>query len=494
MGINTISEQCISGPICKLVELPDGYAINGSMYDKVNTAPIPKAFLPILSSAACGSIMREMATVGHGYVGLKTKRSYLIDKDDSNIVYLIVPYAGTWNTTLPTFYKLKRNNGRYTVLGTVPANALGTNYYYDCDILDDDSKYVYVKYRTHYANGYGGVWRINKTTFAVTELSNINAVNAGGANCLSFYPNIINGKIYFSYGASAAQIGIGIINLDTFTSSNVVSTVTCTNGFYQYMKPKYENNCIIFYGLLTAKELYKMSYDISTGILTSTVEGTIPSDVSLTYNTALTYMSVIPNKDYVVVVSRNEMGTPAGVAERRVVLFKKNTETSKMEYGTILDAGFKHNTFLIAEADDLIYLCNKFRVDVISITEARSLLKVQSVAANYLATIGRDNLGNIILVSDDTTVSVFNREIPIVISAKFEKEYEYSDTPIASYLEIGMQSHLGKAVTGNVKVELMGPVIFTDGTQSKTVTVSGTTQVPIVIVGYGDMRYNITNE
>lgn len=493
MGVNEISSTCIPGPIGKFIELPDGYVVNGSVYDKINTAPIPKSFFAALTSTGCESCLKEVSTVGNGYRGLKAEKSYILDRNDTNIVYLVMPLnVGMNNGTCPIFYKLKRSKGKYTVVGSVVGSAIhNVGNIGDFDIIDDDSTYVYLMYKGYTAD-YASVVRIHKDTMAVTSC-NISANGVSG-RVTSFYQSIVNGKLYGSIATSTTAVSLVIVDLATFTATTVASTQTFANALYQYMRPRKDGNVISFYGVLTANCLWRISYDLTTSTLTSTNVCTIPESITLAMNTAGTYWSILPNKDYIIIKARNETTSTFGVAEQKILLFSRNTSTNEVTYKDCYDPGYKYYNFLFADGDDLLYIANKFRVDVISVTDDRMLTNVQTVSAQYLNTIGRDSYGNIFLISDDTKVSVFNREIPINITASFEKEYQYVGVPIQSYITIDMKNHLGNPITGNVRVELMGPAVFDDSTQSKVVTVTGSVQVPIIVVDTGDLRVNITNE
>lgn len=483
MGANMLAGDSISGPISKLVELPTGYAINGQMYDKINTAPVPQSFFIHKSSVACESILKEMSRVNSGWTGMSTKKSFIQDRKDPNIVYLVSNVEANMNNgTIPLFYKLKKNGARYSVMGKNAAISGGSKG--SLDIIDDDDKYVYLSLRGN--NSYFSIIRIDKETMAASEL-NVCPVGSSNIYPCVVYPIICNGFLYVVL--TAAKNEMYKINLSSFTLVKYTQPTTNTVAGYQCMSLRKDGDILTGYYIGKPNELWVMKFDTVTNVVTDAKVCDIP--VPLVVTTELTEICILQNKDYILITARNIHGV-AGVAERDIVLFTVDGG-GVVTYKGYLDAGFSYVNFLFSEADDLLYIANRFRFDVISITDARALKLAQSVTPSYLNTIGKDTNGNIYLVNEDTSIHLLNREIPIKLKCEFADSYEFDGTPIDSNMIISMETHLGTTVNGSVKIDLLGPVVFTDGTQTKEVSVSGITQVPIKVIGSGDLRYNIIN-
>lgn len=487
MSKNIIAEAMITGPISKMIELPGAYVINAHVYDKINTAPVPQSFFPHLASAACESVIKQMSKVSSGWCGLKTEKSFIQDKKDPNIVYLLSNMSVNGNSTTPQFYKIKKNGYKFSTMGKV-VNLLAVANVCDFDIIDDDADNVYVSVRGN--NEYFSILKVNKETLVVTEL---NLQAAGTANRIlhTVYNKIVNGMLYvFNSGVTATSNAIKVINLTTFTATTYTQPSTMGFGGYMYSDIRVDNNILSVYFIGKTNELWRIQFNTLTNVITDSKVADIP--VPLTINVASSPIHFLLNKNYILMASRNEHITPAGVAERDLVLFTID-ENGDVIYKDYLDPEFQYTNFLFSKADDLIFVANKFRVDVISITESRMLQKQQSITPSYLNMIGRDTNGNIFFINDDTSGHVMNREIPIKINAKFEKEYEFKGNPIVSYIEISMETHLGYKVSGKVRMDLNGAAVFADGTQSKEVDISGLTQVPIIVVSYGDISVNVVN-
>ena len=69
----------------------------------------------------------------------------------------------------------------------------------------------------------------------------------------------------------------------------------------------------------------------------------------------------------------------------------------------------------------------------------------------------------------------------------------FARTPIPTQITFKMENHLGEVKNGKVRVDLLGPAVFTDGSQTKNIDIVGITQIPILIVNFGDITINAVN-
>ena len=492
MSTNVLVSTMISGAISKLVELPNAYIINGHCYDKVNIAPVAQSFFTLPSSSACESILKEMSTIGNGFVGLKTKQSYIQDMNDPNIVYLVPNINMNGNAAgINFFYKLKKDSYKYFVIGKSQMMAIASKG--DYDIIGDDTNFVYVSARHN--NEYFSIFRINKDSLVCTEL-NIQAAGSYNRTIYTVYPQVVNGHIYMSVADySSSKFGIVDVDLSTWTKTAYLGTAATIVGF-QYSDISIDNAGILHaYFMPKVNELWRMDFNPVTKVLTDTKVNTLSNlPITTGSDTNLSYLHFMVNKDYIIMAARHERTVPTGVAERDILLWKIETDNS-VTFKGYLDTEFAYTNFLFSEVDDLLFVANSVRVDVIAITVDRNLNRVQSLTPSYLHTLGRDSNGNIFFINNDTSAHVMNREIPIKLTTTLGNipADGFAGTPIPTDITFKMENHLGEVKNGKVRVDLLGPAVFTDGSQSKDIDIVGVTKIPILIVNFGDITINAVN-
>lgn len=503
MGKNTIANGRISGPIAKMIELPKHYVINGAVYNKDDTSPVPKSFfmMPTISNE---STLKETAYLSEGNskrIGIKSKRTYLVDRKDTNITYVVGnTYANGGDGR--TLFKLKETNGVFEIMWNVVPGTVA--YPESFDIVDDDDNYIYVSgHNLEYGHHY--IRRFSKKDGAVTA---IYLATSSNNKCVEYFPSIINGKIYASMSwyanASAYAVGaLAIVNLADFTVSYVTTPkVDFTTCISQYSQITRVDDTLVWYGIYNSQELWKMTYDLTVGAMTNVKA----CDIPVPYKTGAVngytgdiHVDIRVNKDYIIISQRTVAVNyaTAPIADRTLLLFKIAGDGT-VTFADSMIVDFPYRNSLLADSDDMIYVFDKFKINVISVTADRKLLKVSTLTPSYLTMLGRDNVGNIFIISEDTSISVFNRKIPAIIDVVFEKSsgsYEYNGKDnILTYMEVKMYNHVGAGVSGVVTVELIGPAVFTDGTRKKTVSVDGSLQIPIIIAGYGEISYSVVND
>ena len=189
----------------------------------------------------------------------------------------------------------------------------------------------------------------------------------------------------------------------------------------------------------------------------------------------------------------------------KTYLFKIDEEVLDLvdvkQYGTFADA--PQGALPFNDMKNLL-LIRYGGLDILSVDTVNHKLKCDSINEPIYA-VGIDDLERVWYTTSsdslvaDARLKVFSVPNQYVISNLFrDVELNYTGTDIDSFIDVFVKDSNGNYVSSTVRLLLEGPVKFTDnGSKTIDITTSatGSTEVPIKIFGYGDVKlYSTSNK
>lgn len=494
MSINNISNVLtgtMSGYIPRLIETKDKYVVYGHVYDKYKLTAEPFNFLVTQATANCDMIIDRMRRVPTKLndSGKYVEKSCISDNLDPTIEYIISPqlYIGA---TYYNGYKIqKRDDGSYKVLWS--ANVMN-NTAQDLEYVTQDNNYLYFM-NVHYLSTAIYFIRTNKTTGVSEWLTVHGYQNVYG----KFNPTIVNNKIYGFYLQNATwKFTMCTIDLTAWAvTTTVLGTLVSTSTYNMAMVPMYKNGMFICYNTWANGKVYKHTYNPTTTAYTETEVATLT--LPYTTDTAgnayhITAMLPILDGKKLLLIQRNGMGNL--VADARIHMFTINQTDFTLSDMFVYKNPVPFKTHMVHAEDNKIFLISTNTISTVgmSLVDApNELIHVETIPVADVDLFGMDRMFNIIIQNTAGQLIVMNKKTPVVITASLGGKYSYEGTDVNGTLSIKITNHRLENVSCNAQLTLAGNMTFSDGTKSKTVSINGTSTLPIIITGYGKVECGV---
>lgn len=497
-----LDSTCITGNVSKILETPDGFAVNAQIYDKNSIAPIPLSFLSIPVS-----VDNEMLLYQTGYVaGPWTKNSgncgYIIDNTDPNSYYIVV---NSLNGNTSGIYKItKNNNGTFTT----SVNILGSNPYSTFfDIIGQDSQNVYYSLNRNYGGAYSYIGSFNKTTLA-TQNVNINTGTFKVLKITDMYIYVATNNtsadtlyiIKYNKVSNAYTIVFSDTTSTGYYYDNIVSDMS-TDGVF-YCKRDGKGFGMSDHFICYRKYVLNTDKDTVTATTVTLDNGKYPSSqilINAGSNVAMTnymfgftdsvtgkkYMScLVYNKGTGVIVlnpSDSALYTYEMVdADNWKLVSYKNF--APVLYKTALPL-FGNQTLILAhEYGAHIYMWNP------------GLLSYQKVSSYDIPiyAVGCDGNNRIWIQYKDKSIELASKNIPTTVISDFDKDsYDYQKQDILTSVNVAIQNYKGEYISREITLLLFGPCKFTSNGSSQlkvTTTTDGLLSVPVTVYDEGNLE------
>lgn len=516
--------------IPKLIETPEHFIMNSQIYDKQSLKPVPMEFEvdiatqsnePYISLKHYLDCMRYYHGARCFYYNQdnleKNKDCLIQDKQDSNVFYLLRQMNSHDSDVL---FRIERANKKYYITHKWsnyghPNGVSNYNHKGDINIIYETDDFFVVIVRTqHYAhNGYesnySNVYKLRKKDFALTGYG-VGTQLWPNAYLLHAYDNIV---YIVSTATNVNNVCITKVNLSSDVLEEIIVynnpnsfSVDCNfielNGYYYAMGT--------FYNTDTDKnkreyKLIKLSLNTSDDT-TSYELLDIPHDVRL--ENAITNEAVLQytlrkidvNGQIYLSCLISQTGNGETTSYNRAYQCKLITflfnETSLSVVDVIPLTDGCRGSLIYNDSEHLIlYMSNGVLFYVFDRTKKKFVKTFDK--PGLFKVIGLDSLNRFITQNTDDVIEMLTELNACTLYADFAEElYDKSqssevDTTVSFYAK----NFLDEYLETNVKLTLIGPVVFKENNQ-KTLVIqtlkTGLRTVPVTITGNGAIEVIIT--
>ena len=524
----------------KIIEFPEHFVMNTQLYDKQTLKPVPMKFYTdntgtpfILLQTSIEKTNRFINNANQfQMLQINNEHNYqnvIQDKEDSSIFY--IKMRKFYHTQdMPYLQKVQYDsvNKKYTVLNTINlwdhiSITSSHKHKGDIKILYENSDYfllgINAQYSDRYTNNYGylntlqtAIGLLHKKSFTYTSITlNLSTL---------FY--LLEGKddiIYFAgvgnhfVSSNSGQINIYKFNTSTKVLSTLHTELGTANNVTCYCNPVKIGN--FYYILVPYLESGAYSYKIMK-ISLNTTDDTVNTEIlDINLNSF-----VLDNSS-----SQNIGGYGYLMYTLRVIQTSSNTYLSLLihtvpnmrEY----DYGYQHKHALLKfnglsfDVVDIIPLTDwcygslengdsKHQVWFMSncvlfysFDEIKEKMICTYRKGGAFMQIGFDSLNRFIVQHSDRSVEMLTDTNACILKADFAEEtYDKdSSSQVDTIVNFYAKNFLDEYLETNVKLTLIGPVIFKENNSDELIVSTlktGIRAVPVIITGYGSIEVIIT--
>lgn len=511
--------------IPKLIEFPEHFVLNTQLYDKQTLKPIPAKFyvnndlnVPFMTLYTSIDKTKFYYTGNNSDFDMiqnnneHNHQNIIQDKNDPNIFYVLQKYNSHDSMRL---YKIQYNNNtkQYNILNTFTTGQSGLyhNYKGDIKIIYETDEYFVLSItgqhdiNTRYSGFYVGISLLNKKTFGYTLLIERN-------NSQSLWPFYLlesnNNDIIYVLGRNTDYYTKQItkINITTKTIATIwKDTPTCNKGVicnpvkigdYYYVLIPYLENTIYTYKIMKIS-LNTIDDKINTELLNINLNNFIldnsPS-ANMIYSYEIKYTLRVIKSDNNIYLSCLMHETPNDVAyayQHKHVLLKFNGASFTVIdvisltdgcYGSLEYNDSKHQIWYMPNCV-LFYAFDKTK---------EKMICTYRKAGEFMQ-IGFDSLNRFITQTRDYTIEILTELNACTLNADFDKEIYDKETEkeLSTTVSFYGKNFLDEYLETNVKLTLIGPVIFEENGTKELITTTlktGIKTIPVIIKGYGNIE------
>ena len=520
------STNSISNATPKIVETPKHFSLNTQLYNKLSFKPYPMKFFTrdigrLLSLYT--SIDRPLtfysyshySTIESLYNNEHNQINIIQDKTDHDIFYAIRPYNISTENHVIEKVKYDEVTMDYTVLNTVNIGTILEKARNHVKVLyeNDDSIVIFAAGReaTSGATSSKGILCIiDKKTFGVTPVS------AANDDYCQFLLTTTDDSLYIlrlSATTSYSSYYINKLNINTKIYTQIYEYTQTTNaqakrtmcnpvkiGNDNYMLFSYFENNVYFYKML------KTSIDTNTDTVTTELydidlnKFVLDSSGSLNYGSSLYHtLRVIENGDnlylsLLIHTAANSSSAALNALCKHALIKVENNTFTVIDmvnlpdgcYGSLEYVDSKHQIFFTSNSV-LFYVFNE--------TEEKMILTHKH--AVLFSQIGLDSLNRIVLHTQDGAIEILTEGNSSTLKADFAEDIynKNQNSTIESTVDFYAKNFLDEYVDTEVKLTLIGPVVFKENDSQILITSSsneGLKSVPVTITGVGNIEVIIT--
>lgn len=495
-----------NGSVQKIVELTNGYIINGQLYNKSNLAPKALKFFKTFGDTAQLSMNKKLnikqSTWGPTYKN--DKPTLITDTFDPQITY-----AFSTNTikNIVILHKFRETSEDtklimdMTYTGNPGAGAFPQAY------AGQDEYYLYYIFQTNTTSGTGHFVRINKKTLELQSILNFSSYNATGGRILKENTTFI----FFGYQRYFGDISLYRYNKQT----NVVEAITVPNKrgksyFGALMSEVIFDTPDVGYAYAIHQDatvgtmfINKYSFDFSKTVLGEIVTLNEVPTITWTGFSSLPVLAQNATSIY------DSFIVQANDGKKVLVVALYETAASS----TTTDAGF-HGFYSfeiaptgltalgftpISTTSTRGFICTTNKKVLVATTDSSIyFLNFDESAKKYIIAnqidalpmhVGIDQSENIWYTNTAEEVEMVSLSVPTNVSVNFEKQgYKYEGIDIPTYIQIDAKNYQGNRVSVKLELTIRGNAVFeTNSTKiiQELTDVSAPKRINIIVKGSG---------
>ncbi len=509
----------------KLIEFQEHFIMNTQLYDKQTLKPVPMKFYVNNDIANPFMLLKTSITKTNYYISnpagctqYNNSKNIIQDKNDSNIFYVTQFYTRGNNAYDSQFlYKIQYNEAtkKYNIIKTFNALLISVNQHAKTSmkIVYDLGNYFVLSINSQYsgANLYnsivGYICLLDKNSFEYVTLFN------------SYYSFVIKGDndIIYLLGASSNSYTRQILKLNTSsqtcsaiwtevpTSTIQINCNPIQIGDYYYVLTSHLENGVYTYKFM------KISLDtttdtVNTEMLDINLNGFV-MDSSTTGN--MIYNSTYINVNYTLKLIETSSNVYISCLIHTVP--NNNDTTYYYQHKHVL-LKFNGTSFTVVDVISLVDGCygsleyndSKHQVWYMSncalfytFDETKEKMICTYKKPGMFMQIGFDSLNRFITQTSEKTIEMLTNTNACILKADFNEELYNKDeaTEIDTIVSFYAKNFLDEYIETNVKLTLIGPVVFKDNNSNELIITTSTTgirEVPVTITGYGSIEVIVT--
>ena len=509
--------------IPKLIEFPEHFVLNTQLYDKQTLKPIPTKFyvnnnlnVPFMTLYISidktkfyyGSI-RDFDMIQNN--NEHNHQNIIQDKNDPNIFYVLQKFNSSYDNM--RLYKIQYNDNtkQYNILNnfTTLQSGLHSSDKGDIKIIYETDEYFVLsitgQYYDRYSNPYVGISLLNKKTFGYTSLIKD---DSGQSLCPFYLLESNNNDIIYVLHCSNDFYTKQItkISITTKTKTTIwTDTPTCDKGVicnpvkigdYYYVLIPYLENTIYTYKIMKIS-LSTVDDKINTELLDINLNNFIldnsPS-TNMIYSYNIKYTLRVIKSDNNIYLSCLMHETPNDVAyayQHKHVLLKFNGTSFTVVDVIPLTDGCYGSLEYNDSKHQIWYMPNCVLFYAFDETKEKMVCTYRK--AGEFMQIGFDSLNRFITQTKDYTIEILTESNACILNADFDEEIYDKETgkELNTTVSFYGKNYLDEYLETNVKLTLIGPVVFEEnGTKELITTTSktGIKTIPVIIKGYGNIE------
>lgn len=497
-----------NGQIQKIVELSNGYIINGQYYNKSNLAPKALKFYKTYGDTKDLAMNKRLSLKTSSWVPTykSDTPSIIVDSFDPQVTYVYTTGTRSHNIN---FFKFREVDGNVQVIMDITYSNIPAPGAFFQAYAGQDQYYLYYIMQTNTTSGTGHFVRINKKTLVLESILSFSQYNPTGARVLKETDTFIFLASQRSFSAiyfhrynkqtnAMETIATPIKNGKGYYGSLMSDLqVTGTNTGYAYtvhQEPTTGSMFINRYGFDFSKSVANETL-VSNEVQTVTWNG-FPNLPQLTQQISSVYESFIVNandgkKILVVALYETSTNTPVDASIQGFYSFEI------VPTGGLISLGFTQISS--ANLKGFLYSNNK-KVLVAATDAAIYFLNFDESVKKYVVAdqidalplhIGMDQNENIWYTNSLEEVEMVSLSVPTVVDVKFEKSgYKYEGLDVPTYIEIDAKNYQGSRVGVKLELSIRGDAIFESNSQKviqEMTDLTGPKRVNVIVKGSGSI-------
>ena len=519
------SNNSISGAIPKIVETPKHFSLNTQLYNKLSFKPYPMKFFtrPIGQMLSLYTSIDRIAhiynstyhTLDSLYNEEHNNINIIQDKSDPDIFYAIRPYNGnSCEGCIIEKCRYDELTMEYTIMNTIDIGSIIEKVRIRAKFLyeNDDSIIVFAVGKSLSASSTlsrSVICIINKKTFAINNLINDNEFNAYIVANSSSTLYILR----VSSSSTVSKFYINKLNTDTNEYTQIYEYAQTTNtlakrtmcnpvkiGNDSYMLYTYMEDTVYFYKIM------KTSIDTNTDtVITELIDIDlngfildISGDLSDRNNLYHTLRLIETNDNmYLSLLIHAQANTTTNNIYKQclhALIKAENGKFTVVDTTSLIDGCYGSLEYIDAK-QQIFFTSNSILFYVFNETEEKMILTHRRTG--LYSQIGLDSLNRIILHTQDGSLEIITEGNSSILKADFNKDIYNKDknNNIETTVEFYAKNFLDEYVDTEVKLTLIGPVVFKQNDSQTLITSSsneGIKSVPVIITGVGNIEVIIT--
>lgn len=499
------SNDVLTSRIARVVEFPSDYVVNGAVYTKSSFSPVSCKFVNTATNLGSVDMFSMKSNLYLGSNGVRPNSTgYVMDSFNSDVSFHIFS-SPTSGQCIRRYIKDSEGN----ILQT-HSYAFVASLYTTANVVYQDEYNIYIL--AHGSSNILYLYSLTKNT-----LSTVANYSLGGLYTEATLVKVSYPYLFFSVRTNNTGFNITRIDTSLKTSTVIFSHNTSASCFRTVGKTTDLSKRDYFYSL-------RDSYDTTSAHNGSIFKYSITSATTATYKeVSIDYSLVFPySADRRIPIVNSNYGAydlfehtdngldyvslfiyPPGESaalDHSIQWFNARLYTfriispnqlkliSYIDFSSNYVSGFEvikgqtNTTLLIANSNNLTFY---------SWDKTNKTFKEISTSSVESSIIGIDSLNDVWVLGKDASVEWLSIGLPSQFYVGFSEEsYYFNGSDISTSVKAYVENHLGKKVSVNVEISLIGNAAFVENGSKKIIKTTNSLDeliLPIVIKGRGEV-------
>lgn len=544
--MSVLDTKFSGGHLCPFIETNEKYIMQGQVYGKEDMKFEFMNFIPVdtvntdhaLSLLRrCGSVRDALANYDWANAGTNGDM-YIVDNNDPTITYCFVDShaeVDSTNVGKSRAIKIQTKDGfTKKIWDTQVSSNLGTPYirnlrYNFFEVIGQSDDYVFVNIaRSHYDIDYYMhrqnnhiIMRIDKNTGKFASVFDYDTHGGNrhyygmtikkiydDDNCFVFsaYAGSDNGGtqnnvaagqcVVFLYDKkNNSRVELGKLPMPTTKRGNSIYTsqgfmLNDELCFYQYSSISNPEVRLVKIDLIARKISSTNTVQTFNGKITKLPDSTITDPTQTSALCVNLFVKEYEGKKYLNILAYSTRGAVSSTYFNRITTFLIDDNTGDLIAQDYCDP-FNDTAirgFIEMVDENLLLVTNRIATKVLRFDTIKGkYVEIQVIDIPTLL-IGCDSKNNIWITDTSKKIHKFSVELPVDVQLSFENDsIDYKGTDIDTNILLEAYNYMNERVSVKLELTIKGPMTFTDGSKSMTITSSKIEQIkiPTIVKGSG---------